>query len=390
MEELPKIVVERLATATPGEHPEANLLAAFSENSLTAGERGEVLRHLAVCDACREITSLVLPQQEENFAAVELVAAAGRSTPRAASSRQRFNLRWVALAACGVMVAGLVWFEGRPPEKAATVLPAGTISSKGSNQQVARLTEEAAPLSYKAKQKAPPEQADVARAANMQARSPDEVRIPSRESLRANAGSAYVAEAPPLPPEKAPGISNGEAHEMALPAAPASEARTRSVGAETSATGLARQQVEVPREEKDKKAVATAGAVFSGTLADTTLAATRLDAFVRFTLSDGQLRRSTDGGLSWEIVPISQDAKFRALSVVGQELWVGGKNGMLYHSSDYGTNWVHVIPSAGDLTLTEDIVRLEFADTKRGKLITPHSEWSTTNCGATWRRKQPR
>src|ERR1700730_17114779 len=178
MEELPKIVVERLATATPGEHPEAHLLAAFSENSLSAGERGEVLRHLAVCDACREITSLVLPQQEEDFAAVELVAAAGRSTPRAASSPQRFNLRWVALAAGGVMVAGLVWFEGRPSEKAATVLPAGTISSsKGSNQQVARL-EEASPLSYKAKQKAPPEKADVARAANTQAKSRDEVRIP--------------------------------------------------------------------------------------------------------------------------------------------------------------------------------------------------------------------
>ncbi|MEO5936581.1 MAG: zf-HC2 domain-containing protein [Terriglobales bacterium] len=41
-------------------HPEANLLAAFSEQALTAPERDEVLTHLAQCGDCREIVSLAM------------------------------------------------------------------------------------------------------------------------------------------------------------------------------------------------------------------------------------------------------------------------------------------------------------------------------------------
>ena len=107
---------------------------------------------------------------------------------------------------------------------------------------------------------------------------------------------------------------------------------------------------------------------------------------MRWTLSDGKLRRSTDAGVNWEIVPIDQNSVFRALSVLGEELWVGGKNGVLYHSPDNGKHWVHVVPTAGEELLTEDIVRLEFADADHGKLITPHSEWTTENL---WRDLAP-
>ena len=50
--------------------------------------------------------------------------------------------------------------------------------------------------------------------------------------------------------------------------------------------------------------------------------------------------------MNWEIVPIDQNSVFRALSVLGEELWVGGKNGVLYHSPDNGKHWVHVVPTA--------------------------------------------
>ncbi len=46
-------------------HPEANLLAAFSEQALTAPERDEVLTHLAQCAVCREIVALSLPPVSE-------------------------------------------------------------------------------------------------------------------------------------------------------------------------------------------------------------------------------------------------------------------------------------------------------------------------------------
>lgn len=375
--------------ATPGDHPDPNLLAAFSENSLPLRERGEVLRHLAVCATCREISSLALPQQEETFAAVTMAAGVGSPVPAPALSPRRFNLRWGAFAACAVIVAGVLWFTRRPPENTVAVLPTGTISSsKASDQQVAQPAEKAAPLRYEAKQA----RSEQARAAKTPlAKSRDEIRSPAKDTLSANMAMADATSSPsPLPPRAAPGNDKLEAREiMALPAAPKSEVDNGSPGSAGPAPALARQKREMPLDEKNKKAVA-AGSAFGGVGAETTLAATRLDAFVRWTLSDGQLRRSTDAGSIWEVVPVDQDARFRALSVLGQELWVGGTHGALYHSSDNGAHWVHVIPSAGDESLTEDVIRLEFADANHGKLITPHGEWSTKNRGATWRRKQKR
>jgi hypothetical protein len=388
MEDLPKIVQERLATATPGDHLEANLLAAFSENSLTPRERDEVLRHLAVCPACREIISLALPQPEEALAAV----AVGGPASAPAFPPRGFDLRWGALAACAVIVAGVVWFTRHPAERLAAVLPTGTVSSsKPLDQQVAQVAEEASPVGYKAQQSASPEHASGGGAAKTPlAKSRGEIGLFAKESRPASMAMADAPRSPsPLPPDAAPSNDNTEAREIiALPATPNTQVNLGSTGRAGPAPAPARQKQEV-LDEKDKKAVVS-GSTFNATGAETTLAATRLDAFVRWTLSDGQLRRSADAGLSWDVVPIDHEAKFRALSVLGQELWVGGKDGVLYHSSDNGAHWVHVIPSAADRSLIEDIVRLEFSDTNHGRLITPHSEWTTTNGGVTWRRNQKR
>ena len=66
MHEPPKIALARLKAnpqpsgnapgALPsGSHPDANLLAAFVEKSLTERERLQVLEHLAACADCREV-----------------------------------------------------------------------------------------------------------------------------------------------------------------------------------------------------------------------------------------------------------------------------------------------------------------------------------------------
>jgi photosystem II stability/assembly factor-like uncharacterized protein len=162
-------------------------------------------------------------------------------------------------------------------------------------------------------------------------------------------------------------------------------AKTAQVGNE--APDLSRQERPSQSEAKDKKSLAAAE-VATGTGTGVAFDSALINSFMRWTLSDGKLRRSTDAGVNWEIVPIDQNSVFRALSVLGEELWVGGKNGVLYHSPDNGKHWVHVVPTAGEELLTEDIVRLEFADADHGKLITPHSEWTTENCGATWHRLQ--
>jgi hypothetical protein len=65
MQNVPKIVRERLKAATPDvNHPEADVLTAFAERSLPELERGIVLDHLARCGNCRDIVALALPATE--------------------------------------------------------------------------------------------------------------------------------------------------------------------------------------------------------------------------------------------------------------------------------------------------------------------------------------
>ena len=101
MPNVPNIVRERLkAAALPIDHPDANVLTAFSERSLPAGERGVVLDHIARCGECREILAFSLPQAEE----VQLLATPSRS----AGARGWLtwpSLRWGFVAA-GVLLIG--------------------------------------------------------------------------------------------------------------------------------------------------------------------------------------------------------------------------------------------------------------------------------------------
>src|ERR1051326_4587131 len=81
-----------------GEHPDADLLSAFTEHLLSGQERERVLTHLAACAACREVVSLALPQEAE---VVEAGAPAG--------SWFRWPvLRWTALAATVIVVGAAV------------------------------------------------------------------------------------------------------------------------------------------------------------------------------------------------------------------------------------------------------------------------------------------
>ena len=62
MAELPKIVKSRLVqqrSADHAEHPDANLLAAFAEQTLLERERASISAHLAQCADCRESLALV-------------------------------------------------------------------------------------------------------------------------------------------------------------------------------------------------------------------------------------------------------------------------------------------------------------------------------------------
>ena len=117
MSELPKFVLQRLASsAVPAEHPGADLLAAFAEQSLSATERENLLVHLAGCEQCRAVVWCALPESEASQVVTAVVG--GRSWSSA--------WRWVGVAAGIVVIAGVaVLFRGGPgpaAERAAAMI----------------------------------------------------------------------------------------------------------------------------------------------------------------------------------------------------------------------------------------------------------------------------
>src|SRR5690349_7594981 len=98
MTKLPQFVRSRLAIrqTAPAEHPDANLLAAFAEQALSARQRASVLEHLARCPKCREI----------------LAVGSAPATDPQKPAIEWWKWRWAAAAAAACLVAALFWRPG--------------------------------------------------------------------------------------------------------------------------------------------------------------------------------------------------------------------------------------------------------------------------------------
>ena len=103
MQTVPKIVRDRLQATQPAvNHPDADLLTAFAEQSLPEAERATVLEHLSRCEDCRDVIALALPATE----AIETVALPARSGWLTWPA-----LRWGFVAAGVVVIAGIGFLQ---------------------------------------------------------------------------------------------------------------------------------------------------------------------------------------------------------------------------------------------------------------------------------------
>ena len=99
METVPKIVHQRLkARAVTVDHPDPDVLTAFSECSLSRRERDGVLEHLARCAECRQVVALALPAEASPSLVVRPMRDQWLTWPR---------LRWGMIAAGVIVVASL-------------------------------------------------------------------------------------------------------------------------------------------------------------------------------------------------------------------------------------------------------------------------------------------
>jgi hypothetical protein len=97
----------------------------------------------------------------------------------------------------------------------------------------------------------------------------------------------------------------------------------------------------------------------------------------------GDVQRSLDSGKTWHIISVVEGSTFRAISSVGNSVWVGGNGGALYHSADAGLSWIKLAPASND-----DIVLIEFSNPQDGLLKTANGQvWSTSDGGRSWHSK---
>lgn len=363
MNELPKIVLQRLQAQKPAAHPEPGLLNGFAEDALAAIEKKKVLEHLSRCDDCREVVFLAKPELQAQKAGKERPAAWMRWP----------TLRWIAAAACVVVVAAAVSLRQERRDNVSPFSP-GSVSDRSSL--------------------AAPQSQDRA----------DRDRLNESTTRAAASGSPTLAvtgrETAALPP------TSTEKKEMFAKTTPVPRPRYSMAritppsvmplnppGQPEANGGLRASDELVPRPQGDVAAEASGAA---GNAKKTTqwisnqaMIASPAQLEPKWMLSsDGLLHRSLDAGKTWEVVVVANGVQFRALSSVGSDVWVGGANGSLYHSIDAGLHWAAVAPTSDGEALTTDIVSIDFNDPQRGKLTTAASEiWTTVNGGQTWERK---
>jgi Photosynthesis system II assembly factor YCF48 len=334
MTEIPKIVRQRLRTNTNlADHPEPNLLNAFAEQTLAEREQVQILQHLSQCVNCREIVALSTAQP--------YMADAVSLAPAHAGWLSCPTLRWVGAAACIVVIGAAV-----------------TIHQKHESAQHSAI--QASISAHTIVDKAAPSQSP-----NL---NPAPVEAAEQRTSRKASGNHRAADAAPFE------IAD------ARTASPFAEVVPGRAKAAVAGPQGAEQAVDGPTANSDEAPVS--GTFFPDDLATANLAP-------RWSLSwDGVLQRSLDSGRTWQTVPVSTHLILRALAANGLDIWVGGKAGALFHSSDAGQHWTQVVPTANGRPFVGDIVGVEFSDGLQGKLTSSNREiWITSDAGQTWQKQ---
>lgn len=347
MTELPKVAQQRLRVSKGGAHPEANLLNAFAERNLTEPERLDVLAHLGQCDECREVVFLAQPEIQKKI-----------NTARGASRWLGWRtMRWVTAAACVVVVGAAVTLRHERSELSSR--PAGARAdaiSEPSNEKAALQpgnsimsdTGAAASLPLAKKQAVAKPREEVA------------VRRQSSRNLAPQLSASASTASPPM--------EDGRLHE---------KKEARDLKALTAAD---KSDDEVPAKAKP-----ATGWTSNQTMTQAMIAAPAALAPKWRLASNGSLQRTTDASKTWETISVSDGMRFLTLFSLGNEVWVGGERGALYHSSDAGSHWISLKPSVDGQSLTGNLAAIEFLDPQHGKVTTSdHEVWTTEDAGQSW------
>jgi hypothetical protein len=301
-----------LARSRPlSDHPDANVLAAFAENTLLARERATVAGHLADCADCRELLALA-------FGTVEPAAVVERRPVR----RWSPVWNWAASVAVVCIVVSAVWeFRAQravpvgappgPPAIHASVPPAMSVeapTAAATRAPVRRFTP-------------PPSKALHANVVKQLELPPPPPVLPQETQQTMEVTHFKLPRDRPRAQVARPGV-----HDMILEAQ-APPIPACSAAARRNETPAFRAFV-VPEP-------------------------------VDWRIASGMLQCSHDG-TTWETISIGGQVAFRTVAPrFGSDVWAGGSDGALFHSTDSGLHWWRV---ANDVTGTIVEIRPSGAD----------------------------
>ena len=106
-----------------------------------------------------------------------------------------------------------------------------------------------------------------------------------------------------------------------------------------------------------------------------------------WTIKDGVLQHSLDGGQSWQTAARADHALL-CYANRGQEIWAGGQAGTLLHSIDNGATWSAIAVSFKGQRLSSAVSHIDVSGPSEIVLSTVNREtWSSVDGGKTWEKK---
>jgi hypothetical protein len=412
---LPQSVRDRLAAQQQGAstHPDADMLNAFMEDALTAGERSSVLDHLARCPTCREVVAISGSLPEE-------VAVA--PAPTAPVRKRLWNwgtVRWAAPAVAVVVIGAAVLLrvgtgdverpaattvheevKQQPPaiEESGTLqdepqtpvpqsakkehaLTDGRVQTKAKSDSrdydaFAQRRESQLAKDQRKNEPATDQIAPMGGALASQSRVFVDKLEPSAKSAETRAESA--AAPPPPPARQAQELSSADTIQVESAAPPMTDAVADSKENDRRKSVVAKAAAPSPRRD----GTFPAGNSSNSYRLNQTIDVPRV--VVAWRVSQGHLMKTYDR-IAWDEVVFPESSEITTYSAIGPHVWAGGKKGQLYHSIDSGETWSRVL--LGTPASQEDIRGIEFKDINAGTITTATgASWKTTDAGRTWSR----
>ncbi len=375
MEHLPKVVQSQFKKGlrvSAESHPDANLLAAFSEQSLTDSERTIVLAHISSCAECRDIIFLSAP---------EAAAPAIQIRP---ASFWRPVLVWSGVAACVLIISGVALLRHAESEKRVE-------TALKQEAPVVTMQRDSVPASV---QPLTPEK-DLAKTTTVKT---IQAKPTTKDSsnLPASRYDYELAKISPSSPAEASAVGGTKKAEPSADSSQLSEAKSAPAAAASPVSAMRAANNTGMQSVNAQSAPQGGPVLMKESFADTVNAngamvgKLKLDTSPRWTLnSDGTLLRSVDTGASWKKIIIPGNAAtLRTIATVGPDVWVGGTEGAIYHSNDAGSHWMPVSLTDEGMPLSDDVISIKFASPQQGTILTGHQAvWTTDDGGLTWNKK---